>query len=98
MKKLPEIYKNQINKSFRNNKSVYYSNEKTPENIKKNLTVKEVLKSLKREKGYIFNKPVLIKTKDKTIDTAIIYINENSIITLNEDTIKIEDILSITRK
>lgn len=98
MKKLPEIYKNQINKSFRNNKSVYYSNEKIPENIQKNSTVKEVLKSLKREKGYIFNKPVLIKTKDKTIDTAIIYINENSIITLSEDTIKIEDILSITRK
>lgn len=102
MKKLPKIYQNQIDKKFNNNTSVYYSSmnsiKKGPEQKEEQSSVRETLQSLVQEKGYIFNKPILIKTKDKILDTAIVYMNETNITTLNEDIIKIEDILSITRK
>lgn len=102
MKKLPKIYQNQIDKKFKNNNTVYYSNSninnyKEYDNQDLN-TIMSTLESLTKEKGFIFNKPLLIKTKDKLYDTAIVKINTTNIITLNEDTIKIEDILSINRK
>ncbi|MBO5138935.1 MAG: hypothetical protein J6B89_04805 [Bacilli bacterium] len=102
MKKLPKIYQNQINKKFKNNNTVYYSNQNITNyqnNENQNInTILSTLDTLTQEKGFIFNKPLLIKTKDNLYDTAIVKINSNTILTLNEDTIKIEDILSINRK
>lgn len=103
MKKLPKIYQNEVKKNFNNNEKVYYS-EKNRRNSSNSVKVKsknqiiDELNSLKKESGFIFNKPLIITTKDKTYDTAIVKMNNIEILTLNEDIIKIEDIISIERK
>ena len=56
------------------------------------------LHDLFKEDGFIFNKPLIIKTKDKTYDTAIIRKSTDRLYTLTEDIIKISDIVSIQRK
>lgn len=94
MKKLPEIYKNEINKNINNNKEYCYleKEEEKKENIE------DKIASIFNGMGYSYNIPVTIKTKDKEYHTSLIAKTRNSLITLDNDTIKIADILSIEEK
>lgn len=98
MKKLPNIYKSEINKQITNNNTVYYctpKNEILEENYENPLIF---LENLFKEKGYIFNKPLIIKTKEKVYDTAIVKKEDNYLYTLTEDKILIDDIINIKKK
>ena len=48
--------------------------------------------------GYVFNKRVVIVTRDKTYDTKIAGRLGNRIITLDSDSINIDDIVKIYEK
>lgn len=97
MKKLPSIYKQAIDKKISNNNTVYYSTTKT--DVKKDyFDPKEFIRSLFKEGGHIFNKALIIKTKNKIYDTSIVRASEDYIYTLTEDSIRISDIISIERK
>lgn len=98
MKKLPSIYKQSINKKFNNNNTVYYSTTRNIEKKEDKFDPKEFIGSLFKEGGHIFNKALIIKTKDKIYDTSIIRSSEDYIYTLTEDSIRISDIISIERK
>lgn len=93
MKELPKIYKQAIDKKISNNDTVYYCTSKSGE-----YDALSLINSLFKEEGHIFNKALLIKTKDKTYDTAIIQKKGDFIYTLSDDVIKISDIVSIERK
>lgn len=85
-KKLPRISNFSSNKSFSNNKEIYYSY--------KNINEKEE-SSAKKEIKYIFNRPVVIKTKEKEIYTTIIGKIDDHILTNTNGIIKIKDIKDI---
>ena len=96
MKKLPKIYHNDIRQNISNNKEyVYLSNDTYLNN---NINTIEFIDSLFKEDGFIFNKPLIIKTKSKTLDTAIVKKDNNYIYTLSDDVIDISDIIFIERK
>ena len=97
MKKLPKIYQNKINKKIGNNTNYSYV-EKEIYNFDDKQNINSIINSLFDEDGFIFNKQLIIKTKYKVYDTAIIKKDNNRIYTLTDDVIKIEDILSIERK
>ena len=67
-------------------------------NMSVNSDIEKFIDDLFKEDGFIFNKPLIIKTKDKTYDTAIIRKSTDRLYTLTEDIIKISDIVSIQRK
>ena len=94
MKELPKIYKQSIDKKIANNDTVYYCTS----NDSSTYDPLSLIDSLFKEGGHIFNKALLIKTKDKTYDTDIIQKKNDSIYTLSDDVIKICDIVSIERK
>lgn len=96
MKELPKIYKNKINKKINHSSTVYYSGMNSYE--KEKIDVLSFLDNLFREGGHIFNKALLIKTKDKVYDTAIISRSGDYIYTLSDEKILIKDILSIEKK
>ncbi len=98
MKKLPKIYKQDIKKRINNNHTVYYSNTKEQKSEILTIDVDEFLEGLFKEAGYIFNKALIIKTRDKTYDTAIVKKSDQYLYTLSDDKIKINDIVSIERK
>ena len=98
MKKLPGIYHKDINRNISNNQDVCYVKEEIrsiSNNI--NTNIEEILDNLFKEDGYIFNKPLIITTKDKSYDTAIVKKTNNKIFTLTDDIIDISDIISIER-
>lgn len=94
MKELPKVYKKPINKRISNNATVYYSTMSNRDELEND----SLIDSLFQESGYIFNKALLITTKDKTYDTAIVQKKNGFIYTLSDDVIKISDIIKIERK
>ncbi|MCI8568367.1 MAG: hypothetical protein HFJ11_00110 [Bacilli bacterium] len=90
MKKLPKLYKNEINKNINNNKNYcYLKNEVAIDSIE------EKLNSIFNGIGYSYNIPVTIKTHDKIYKTSLVSKTKNNLITLDNEVIKLEDIISL---
>ncbi len=100
MKKLPKVFKNEINKTINNNKTVcYLKNEKVEEVIEDStVDVQSILDSIFSGIGYSYNIPVIIKTSSKTYDTSLITKSSLNVITLDNEVIPISDIISIEIK
>lgn len=96
MSKLPKIFHNDLKNNISNNKEYVYASNNILDNS--NFDVDRFITSLSKETGFIFNKPVIIKTKNNTFDTAIIRKNNNLIYTITDDVIDINDIVTIERK
>lgn len=93
MKKLPQIYKSNINKTILNNKTMCHVNLE-----KINFSVKEVINEIFNGMGYSYNIPVEIKTKAKIYVTSLIAKVNDHIITADNDVILIDDIIEIKKK
>lgn len=91
MKKLPSIYKNEINKKIKNNREVTYIKEE-----KQNIN--EIIDSIFNGLGYSYNIPLVITTKNKVYETSLISRTKTKINTLDNDSITINEIISIERK
>lgn len=91
MKKLPSIYKNEINKKIKNNREVTYIKEE-----KQNIN--EIIDSIFNGIGYSYNIPLIITTKDKIYETSLISRNKKIINTLDNHSIPISEIITIERK
>lgn len=91
MKKLPSIYKNEINKKIKNNREVTYIKEEQQ-------NINEIIDSIFNGLGYSYNIPLIITTKNKVYETSLISRSKTSINTLDNDSIPINEIISIERK
>ena len=102
MDKKPEIFKPEIGR-IDNNKKAYYSfledrlDIKT-EKYEENEDVIDFMNKLAKSGSYIFNKDVIIVTKDKKYETRIAVKLGDRIVTLNNDSININDIIKIYEK
>lgn len=104
-KKLPSVFANNIEKDIANNKKVYMSNnkEEPQENTKKeskkqpviNKSINQKINEIMLEKKHVYKIPVKIKTKDKELIKTIIGKNNKNLITIENELIKIEDIIDI---
>lgn len=108
-KKLPSIFKNEIDKKIDNNKKVFYSKyesignvvEKTSEVDSLNdrsVSLSSSLDDLLRNNQFIFNVPVEISLKDEIVNTKIVSKVGDHLLTSNGKIINLEDILLIRIK
>ena len=89
MKKLPELYKNEsLSPKDNNKKSV-----KVEESVIQENNIYEELHNIFHGIGHAYNNPVTIKTKDKVYNTYLVAKTKTSIITLENETIPIEEII-----
>ncbi len=93
MKELPKLYKNKNPITIDNNKKVCYLKTEQINQVKEELNL--IGNDLK--KLYNDNIKVFIKTKKKTYETSIIIKTKKYIITIDDETIPIEDIIYIKR-
>ncbi len=63
-----------------------------------NFDINNVIDNIFNTTGYAFNIKVIIETKDKIYDTSLIAKRNGYILTLDNDRINIDDIISIKRK
>lgn len=91
MKKLPKIYKNNINKPLNNNNKVYYSGKKT---IEKEMSIDELFKQ-----NEIYRRTAtIILNNGNEITKTIIGRSIKHLITLDNELIPIDDIKAIVQK
>ena len=102
IKKLPKIYQNNIDKKINNNEKTYYVKNNNNNFSRNSMTnesdIEDIIDEIFLEDGYSFNKQVIIETNTKTYDTSIITRTNGYLLTMDNDKIKIEDIVSIKRK
>lgn len=99
---MAEIFKPKFDKQIDNNKKVFYSfiDEMPLRNASNNLSENpiETLNRLENNGTYLFSKRVIIRAKNKVYDTKIAGRMGNNIITIDSDTISLNDIISIMEK
>ena len=88
MDKLPKVFENPINKSFNNTQSEYKSNLRS---VSKNVSY-EIDRILK---NHIAKSRVRVTLPNKVLEVDLIGKTSNSIITLNNGLISINDIINI---
>lgn len=94
MKKLPNIYQNNLSKEFLNNKKNCYCEKLKDTDSSIDDVITEVFSTL----GYSYNIPLEIKTKNKTYNTSLIAKNKDRIITIDNEIIQLSEIISIKKK
>ena len=109
-KKLPSIFKNEIDKKIDNNKKVFYSKyesignvvEKTSEvdssNDRSVSSLSSSLDELLKNNQFIFNVPVEISLKEEIVNTKIVSKVGDHLLTSSGKIINLEDVLLIRIK
>lgn len=100
MKDLPKVFRNNVDKKFTNNNSVYYSNNDTRntsvnEEIKDGKTVLQKINEIFASPNYVYKANVEITLKDRKVTKRIIGRNKNYIITMDNMLIPVSDIIDI---
>lgn len=93
-KKLPKMFVNKIDKKLDNNNSYFVSNGnflEKKESVDVNKKIKEIFDSL----NYVYKMDVIIELKDKTIKKRVIGRNKDSLITIENESIPISEIIDI---
>lgn len=98
--KRPEIFKPNMNFKDNNKKAFYSYLEETDfdDSDLESYNVIDFINSLSNSGSYVFNKKVVIVTKDNKYDTRIAGKMGNRLITLDNDSININDIVKIYEK
>ena len=95
MKVLPKLYKNENAIKDNNKRDCLVKEENIDSTINDNK--EKELNNIFNNKGFPFDKKVLIKTTDKIYKTYLVTRTENTVVTLNDEIIKVDDIISIER-
>lgn len=96
MKDLPKVFRNNVEKKFNNNRSIYYSNtDSNEETFKDSRTVIQKINEIFASPNYVYKANVEIILKDKKVTKRIIGRNKDFIITIDNTLIPINEIIDI---
>lgn len=103
-KKLPKVFANKIDKPLNNNESVYYEKKDGKEEVKNEdrslnnnsyLTINQKINKIFGSSRYVYKADVIITTKDGKLSKKVIGRNKNELITMDNELIKVSDIIDI---
>lgn len=107
-KKLPHVFANKLEKEFKNNEKIYYSNmtnnsnsnpgvkaETETRSKNNNLNVNQKINNIFNSNRYVYKADVNITTKSGVLNKKIIGQNSLYLITIDNELIPISDILDI---
>ena len=94
MKKLPNIFQNEFNRNIKNNKEIAYVKEEKNDIDE----INNIINLLFNGTTYAYNIPIIIKTNNATYNTSLISRTKTTIMTLDNNIIPINEIISIERK
>ena len=100
-KKLPKVFANKIEKTINNNKNVdHVKDERKKDERKKldDLTIIEKINQIFSSSRYVYKAEVIITLETGKVTKKIIGRNKNELITMDNEIIKIIDILDIEFK
>ena len=93
--KKPSVFVNKIDHRLNNNEQVFESFREEKEEIIENVDVRKKLKDIFSSPKYVYKADTVIKTNKGTIEKTIVGMNKDEILTIDNEKIKIEDIVDI---
>lgn len=95
-KKLPNIFANPIQKKLDNVQEMYYGGERS--NVKNNTkSVRKQINEIFSSREFVYKSRVQVTTKDGTHEYVLVGRTEKSLLTFDNQTILIDDILEIQK-
>ena len=102
-KKLPKVFANKVDKKINNNETVYYDRGASNEIIEENqpitnnnlFSVNQKINKIFGSSRYAYKADVDITLKEGKISKKVIGRNKNELITMDNELIKISDIIDI---
>ncbi|MEG2322541.1 MAG: hypothetical protein RSB71_03580 [Bacilli bacterium] len=91
-KKLPKVFANDINKSLTNNDRFYYGKEEKP---KSKIPISQKINKIFSSTNYVYKADVDITLNSGKVSKKIIGRNKTDLITMDNELIKISDIIDI---
>lgn len=91
------LFVNKFDKEFKNNEKVFYSKDNNITRNNEKVDVRKAIADIFKANDFVYKADVTITTKDKKFNTTIIARNKNSLITMDNEIIKISDILDIKK-
>ena len=93
--KKPSVFANKIDHKLNNNEQVFTSFKEVRND---HIDVRKKLQEIFNSPKYVYKANVIIKTNDGIIEKTIVGMNNDEILTFDNEKIKIEDILDINLK
>ncbi len=97
--KLPNVFHNNKSSLNDNNKEVYYSKvseEEVSDNIKP-IIIRKKINDIFSSRNFVYKANVIITTKDGDKEVTLIHKNNNSLLTLSNESIPIDSIIDIRK-
>ena len=96
MKEKPKMYQNKIDKVFHNNKLVYMSSyHKDGYDVKKTNDIRMKIDNIINDSSFIYRAKVKIMINNEIISKKIIGVNNNNLVTIDNEYIPIDTIQDI---
>ncbi len=94
----PKMYQNKIDKVFHNNKLIYMSNNNKNINPTKVADIKNKINTILNDSSFIYRTKVKLVIDGKTLSKKIIGINNNNLVTIDNEYIPIDSIEDIYKE
>ncbi|MBE6161225.1 MAG: hypothetical protein E7158_03295 [Firmicutes bacterium] len=91
-KDLPKVYANKIDKELNNDQKVFYSSTSYKNDIR---SINKKINDIFSSPNFVYKKNVRIITTNGTINKTIVGINNNNLLTMDNEVISISDIKDI---
>ena len=91
-KDLPKVYANKIDKEINNDQEVFYSRNSYTNDIR---SINKKINDIFSSPNFVYKKNVKILTSNGTINKTIVGINNNNLLTMDNEVINISEIKDI---
>lgn len=92
---LPKVYANKIDRNLNNSQDIYYQDHTENNNSKDVRSVNKKISDIFNSSNFIYKSRVKITTYDKTFTKTIVGRKNNSLLTMDNEIININDIIDI---
>lgn len=96
--KKPKVFANYIDHKLNNNEEVFASYRGNKSDVNEYINVRKKIRDIIESPSYVYKADVIIKTNEKTIEKTIVGVNNNKLLTIDNESIYIDDILDINLK
>ena len=91
------LFDNKFDKEFKNNEKVFYSKNNSIDRSIEKVDVLKKINEIFRSNDFVYKADVVITLENRKINTTIIARNNSSLITMDNEVIKINEILDIKK-
>jgi len=94
-KKLPNVFANPISKKLSNVQEFFYGSDREEKTTRNSKSVEQKINDIFSSRDFVYKRRVVIETKDGSKTCVLVGKTDKSLLTMDNETIPIHDVLDI---